>query len=119
MGSDYTDGWISCTSDDIKIRGYYFPWGTKRIGYGAIKSMRRVKIGALTGKGRIWGTGNPRYWASLDVRRPSKSVGFVLDLGHFVRPFVTPDDPDAFESAVRAHTTVGPSDGTAANGHFI
>ncbi|MGO8873757.1 MAG: hypothetical protein ACLQPH_20625 [Acidimicrobiales bacterium] len=30
----------------------------------------------------------------------------MLDLGRFVRPFVTPDDPDAFEAAVRGHAVV-------------
>ena len=29
----YRDRWIECTPDEIRIRGYYFPWGTKRIPY--------------------------------------------------------------------------------------
>jgi len=27
----YKDRWIECTPDQIRIRGYYFPRGTKRI----------------------------------------------------------------------------------------
>jgi hypothetical protein len=108
MRSEYKDRWIECTSDVIKIHGYYFPWGTKHIRYSSIRAMKRVDIGAFTGKWRIWGTANPRYWASLDPGRPTKKVGFILDLGRLVRPFVTPDDPDAFEAAVRAQTTLGP-----------
>ncbi|MGH2864990.1 MAG: hypothetical protein ACRDJX_07035 [Solirubrobacteraceae bacterium] len=68
-------------------------------------------MGALTGRGRIWGTANPRYWANLDPARPRKRVGFVLDLGRPVRPFLTPDDPDAFEAALSSH-----SDATIARG---
>jgi hypothetical protein len=104
----YHDRWISCTDDEIRVRGYYFPWGTKRIPYGSVRGMRRVAISLLRGKARIWGTGNLRYWASLDPKRPTKSVGFILDLGRPVSPFLTPDDPGAFDRAVRAHTSLGP-----------
>jgi hypothetical protein len=98
---DYRDAWIECTAEEIRIKGYYFPWGTKRIPYSSLKGYRRFNLSALRGKGRIWGTANPRYWASLDPARPKKSVGFILDLGKAVHPFVTPADPDGFEAAIR------------------
>jgi len=104
----YRDRWIACTPDGVEIRGYYFPWGTKRIPYGSISSVRRVDIGAFTGKGRIWGTANPRYWAHLDPRRPGKKVGLILDVGRFVRPFITPTDPDAVEAAIVERAKLGP-----------
>jgi hypothetical protein len=103
MGVMYKDRWIECASDDIRIRGYYFPWGTKRIPYRSIRAVRRVGLSAMRGKGRIWGTANPRYWASLDPGRPRKNQALVLDVGRFVRPFITPDDPEAVESAIRQH----------------
>jgi hypothetical protein len=109
MGSEYRDRWIECTADAMRIRGYYFPWGTKRIPYGSIRSVRRVGIGSFTGKGRVWGSANPRYWAHLDPRRPEKKVGLILDLGRFVRPFITPDDTDAVEAAIRAHSKLDPA----------
>ena len=109
----YRDRWIECTDTDIRIRGYYFPWGTKRIPYEAIRSVRRVETRALRGKGRIWGTANPRYWASLDPARPRKRTALILDVGAWVRPFLTPDDPDAVESIIRAHAGIGPADETA------
>jgi hypothetical protein len=102
-GSDYSDSRIKLGPDGLRISGYYFPWGTKRIPLDAIHSVRRVDMGFATGRGRIWGTANPRYWANLDHKRPGKRVGFIVDTGHVVRPFVTPDDPDAFESALVAH----------------
>jgi hypothetical protein len=113
MSTGYADRWITCTPDAIWIRGYYFPWGTKRIPYGSIRSVRRVNMGALTGRGRIWGTSNPRYWASLDPRWPRKKTALVLDVGGRVQPFVTPDDPAAVEAAIREHANVEP---TAADG---
>ena len=62
MPSEYRDHWIECLPDAIRIRGYYFPWGTKRIPYSSIRSVKSVDIGAFTGQGQIWGTANPRYW---------------------------------------------------------
>lgn len=98
------DHWIACTSDGIEIRGYYFPWGTKHIPYPAIRSVRQVEMAVFSGKGRIWGTTNPHYWAHLDPERPKKRVGFILDVGRFVHPFITPDDPDAVEEVLRVHS---------------
>ena len=104
----YRDTWIQCTAEDIRIRGYYFPWGTKRIPYSSLRAMRRVTLSAMRGQFRVWGTANPKYWASLDPKRPRKSVGFVLDVGRAVSPFLTPDDPDGFEAAVSSHAGIGP-----------
>jgi hypothetical protein len=104
MAAQYRDRWIECSEQEIRIRGYYFPWGTKHIPYTAIRSVRRIAMGPLTGRGRIWGTGNPRYWAGLDPERATKDVAFVLDVGRAVRPFVTPEDPDAFAACLCEHT---------------
>jgi hypothetical protein len=113
------DRWIEWTDEAIEVRGYYVPWGTKRIPYSAIRSVRRIELSALRGKGRIWGTANPRYWASLDPGRPKKKVGLILDLGRFVHPFLTPDDPDSLEAAIRAHADLEPSDGASRPGPII
>ena len=107
--STYHDGRIECTDDEVRIRGYYFPWGTKRIPYTSIRGLERFAMTALRGKGRIWGSGDLKHWANLDPGRPRKSAGFFLDVGARVIPFVTPDDPDAFESVVRAHLAPGPT----------
>ncbi|MGZ4181673.1 MAG: hypothetical protein ACXVUL_13450 [Solirubrobacteraceae bacterium] len=103
MSAEYRDRWIECTPDHLVIRGYYFPWGTKRIPYDRIRAVHHVELGLTRGRARLWGTANPRYWASLDPRRPSKRRGLVLDLGRAVRPLITPDDPDAVEACIRAH----------------
>ena len=106
--SEYKDRWIECTDSALVVRGYYFPWGSKRIPYASIKSLDRFAMTALRGKGRIWGSGDFVHWANLDPRRPTKSVGFYLDVGRRIIPFLTPDDPDAFEQVLRAHITPAP-----------
>ncbi len=110
MSTTYTDRWMHCTPDAVHLRAYYFPWGgDKRIAYDSIRSVRRVAIGALTGRGRLWGTSNPRYWAGLDFQRPRKKTALILDVGASVKPFVTPDDPDAAEAVIREHANLAPS----------
>ena len=116
--ADYADRWISCTSKGIEVRGYYFPWGSKHIAWGALKGVRRVTLGPLRGKARIWGTGNFRYWASLDPKRPTKSTAFLLDVGKAVKPFITPDDPDGFAVSLAEHApSISVVDG--GNGPFV
>lgn len=107
--SDYKDTWIECTDSDVRVRGYYFPWGSKRIPYSSIKSLERFEMTALRGKGHVWGSGDFTHWANLDPGRPRKSIGFYLHLSGRVIPFLTPDDPHAFEKVVREHAHLGPS----------
>ena len=65
-----------------------------------------VRRDAVAGKYRIWGSGDFTHWGNYDPQRPGKTVGFFLDVGGRVIPFVTPDDPDAFEQALRPHVPV-------------
>lgn len=113
MSDTYSDKTIECTDSAVRIRSYYFPAGAKTIPYSQIRGVRRVAMGPATGRARIWGTANPRYWAGLDTARPTKKVGFILDLGRRVSPLLTPSDPDAFEEALRAHTQITPTGGDA------
>jgi len=116
----YTDPRIRCTDAGIEVRGYYFPWGTKHIPYGAVRRIERVDLSAARGRGRIWGTANPGYWANLDPGRPRKSTGLILDVGKRVKPFLTPDDPAAMEAVVRRRAGLGPATTTeAASGAII
>ena len=112
MDSTYVDASIECAPDRLRIHGYYFPWGTKSIPYTSIRGVRRVKIGALTGRARVWGTANPRYWANLDLARPKKTEGLILDLGGYVRPFITPLHVDEVETIIRARSHSGPAGDT-------
>ena len=112
MSGIYADPRIECSDEGLRIRAYYFPWaGSKFIPYARIKGVQRVDIAAFTGRGRIWGTANPGYWANLDTSRPKKKVGLVIDLGKGVKPFITPDDTDAVEGILRDRAGLGPSGG--------
>jgi hypothetical protein len=111
--SPYKDRWIECTDTAVLIKGYYFAWGdfawaTKQIPYSAITSVERFDVTARRGKYRIWGSGDFTHWGNYDPQRPGKSVGFFLHVAGRVVPFVTPDDPDAFERTLERHVPVVP-----------
>jgi hypothetical protein len=91
----YEDKRITCDDDGITVRNYYFPVGDKRITYRDIRGFDQHHMGALTGRYRIWGAGDPRYWFHLDTTRPTKSKAIVIDKGDWVKAVLTPDDPDA------------------------
>jgi hypothetical protein len=43
---------------------------------------------------RIWGSSDLRHWYNLDATRPHKKTAIVLDLGGWILPVITPDEPD-------------------------
>lgn len=91
----YDDGTCLLDEEGLTLRGYYFPFGTRKyIPYARIVDVRTQSMGWLTGKGRIWGTSHPRRWLPLDATRPRKSTVIVLNIGARVRPSFTPNDPD-------------------------
>jgi hypothetical protein len=96
----YQDKWITCTDGGIVIRWYYL-WGPKSIPYTAIRSAQRVDIGPGHGTGRLWGTANLQYWASLDPGRSAKTAALILDIGGPVKPFITPDDVPRVAEIIR------------------
>jgi hypothetical protein len=100
MDDLYHDKWITCDDDAIVIR-WYSLWGAKRIPYSAIRGAKTVTLGPVRGKGRIWGTANPRYWASLDPARMSKDTAIILDTGGPVHPYLTPDDVPTVAQIIR------------------
>ncbi len=107
MNMTYSDPWIHLDENELVIRAYYFPWGTKRIPYEKIRHVTRVSLGLINGRARIWGSANPGVWTSLDPRRPTKRSGFLIDYGRSITPLITPDDPEAAEAALRAHLPDG------------
>jgi hypothetical protein len=117
MVETYRDEGIVCGNDVLEIRHYY-PRGPKKVPYRSIKSVQRVALAALKGRARIWGTANPGYWANLDMKRPSKKEGLVLDLGKRIKPFVTPVHLDRVEALLRERAGLGPA-GPTVSGLYI
>ena len=96
----YNDGEIICDEGGLLIRRYY-PWGSKRIPYSAIRKVSRLPIRIR--KWRIWGSGDFRHWWNLDPHRTKKHVALELDTGHQILPTITPDDVDAVEAIIKEY----------------
>lgn len=95
MATLYEDERITCDDAGITVKNYFFPFGETRIPYDQIRRFDRLAMGALSGRYRIWGASDPRYWFHLDASRPRKSTAIVIDKGGWVKAVLTPDDPAA------------------------
>lgn len=107
MTALYEDPNLTLDEDGITIRRYYFPLAnSKRIAYSDIQGIKSEKMTWSSGKARIWGAGDPRYWFPLDARRGRKSTLLVINVGRKVRACITPEDPDAVIKILRAKVKV-------------
>jgi hypothetical protein len=101
---EYDDGRAVLDRNGVTLRRYYFPTGqSKHIPYRQIHAAEVRPMGWLTGKGRGWGSAHPRYWLPLDISRPRKDRLVVLDLGGFVHPAFSPDEPDRVIDILSQH----------------
>lgn len=99
----YDDGRIACDDRGLTIRWYY-PWGAKRIPYGRVRSVTTRPLSNMSGRLRIWGSGDFVHWYNLDPGRPGKQTAIELDTGGRIRPTITPDDPQAVARILSQHT---------------
>ncbi len=99
----YDDGRVACDDTSLIIRRYY-AWGAaKRLPYTTIRSVTERPLSGLTGKWRIWGSGDLVHWWNLDPGRPKKDVALEIDVGRRIIPMITPDDPDAVQRVIAEH----------------
>jgi len=89
----YDDGTILCDDTGITIRWYYFPFGGKRIEYAKIVRATERSMGWMTGKLRLWGSGDLFHWYNLDWGRPRKETAIVIDQGGPIKAVITPESP--------------------------
>lgn len=108
MAALYEDAGLTLDEDGITIRRYYFPFATsKHVAYRDIRGIKAKPIGWASGKGRFWGATDPRYWFPLDLQRGKKSTLLILDVGSWVRPCITPEDPDTVIGLLKARVKAG------------
>jgi hypothetical protein len=104
----YEDAGLVFDENGITIRRYYFPLAApKRIAYNKIRGIRAKPISWASGIARFWGASHPRYWFPLDVHRASKQTLLILELGRWVRPCITPEDPDKVIALLKTRVKAG------------
>jgi hypothetical protein len=90
----YEDAGLMLDEDGITIRRYYFLLSTpKRVAYNKIRGIRAKPMSWARGKGRLAGALNLRYRLPRDVHRATKQTLLILELGRWVKPCITPEDP--------------------------
>jgi hypothetical protein len=99
--ANYDDGRVACTNEELIIRHYYAPFGTKHIKYSAIREVHEVPLAFA--KWRIQGSNDFIHWYSWDPRRPRKKTALVIYLDGAIKPVITPDDPGQVAAALAGH----------------
>lgn len=107
MGILYEDKYLVCDEDAITIKEYYFPFGSKRLPYKAIKKVREMELGVMSGRFRIWGMDLAPYWYHLDMERPKKRRSIVLETGEMIKPALTPEQHDMVLAVLKEKTRKG------------
>jgi hypothetical protein len=108
MTALYEDAGLTLDEDGITIHRYYFPFATpKRIAYSDIQGIKAQPMGWATGKGLLWGASDTRYWFPLDIQRGNKPTLLILDVGSWVRPCITPEDPDKVIGLLKTRVKAG------------
>jgi hypothetical protein len=100
--AEYDDGKVICTDQELVIRDYYFPAGSKRLPYSAIREVRRIRL-SFFGQWRIYGSSDFIHWSNFDIRRPRKNSGLVIYASAQIRPLITPDDTDRVAAVLAGH----------------
>ena len=98
----YDDPTVSVAEDAVVLRRYSLFGRSRTIRFDEIRSVDERAIGRLE-RWRVAGAGpgTPwRSWYGWDSGRRSKSTAFVLDVGRFWRPTVTPDEPASFSASL-------------------
>jgi hypothetical protein len=75
----YSDRLVEITDDSILLRGYYFPFGGRRISFADISLINVEAASLWNGKYRLYGSGDLGTWFPLDWQRPSRHKLFFLE----------------------------------------
>lgn len=99
----YNDSLVTLDKTNLQIKNYFFPFGkSKIINLTDIESVSVEPLTLITGKYRIWGTGNLTMWFPMDGKRMKRDKIFIFSLRtQRIKPAVTVTDSMEFESMLR------------------
>lgn len=99
----YKDKLVQLFSNRIVLKNYYFPFGAGRtVPLLEIGNVEILTPTILTGKYRIWGSGNLTTWFPLDSGRNRREKIFLLTLStQKVKIGFTVEDTPLFELGLK------------------
>ena len=102
----YDDDVMTLDDAGITIKNYNFPDRPRHIHYRDISHAELISLSFGTGKHQLVGIGplRPRHFFHWDRKRKTKSHAVSLDLGHWLRVAITPDDAERVFALIRSKT---------------
>ena len=79
-GVSYSDALVDINEQSIRLKNYYFPFGSRRVPFSEIIAVVVKEPTLLNGKWRRWGSGNLCTWFPPDLRRPWRDSIFIIQL---------------------------------------
>ncbi len=77
----YADHLVTITGESITFASYSFPFaGSRTVAFSDIDYIMAKEPSLISGKWRIWGSGDLRIWFPFDIHRPSRDRIFVASL---------------------------------------
>ncbi|MGD9898180.1 MAG: hypothetical protein AB7T22_03535 [Calditrichaceae bacterium] len=74
----YSDPLVEIRFNKIIFKMYYFPTGAKHLSFSEIKNIVVKEPSLLSGKWRIFGSGDFKTWFPCDFKRPERDKIFIL-----------------------------------------
>jgi hypothetical protein len=85
----YEDAGLVLDEDGITIRRYYLLLSApKRVAYNKIRGIKAKPVGWASFARRI-----SRYRLPRDVHRAANQTLLILEMGRWIKPCITPEDP--------------------------
>lgn len=100
----YEDATIRIDDDIVIIKGRGPLRRDRRINRAHISRVETFEMGLWSGRARLVGISplRPRNWFYWDRARRHKTTAVGIDHGRFLRPTVTPDDPETVAQLLRS-----------------
>ncbi len=100
----YQDRVLSISNERLVIKHHSFSRGPRVIPLAAIRSVRTIRLRALSGRHQLVGIslGRPFTYFHWDRRRRYKNDGIELDVGTPLRVGLTPEDPHTVRMLIEA-----------------
>jgi hypothetical protein len=76
----YEDKLLEITEAGLRLKLYYFPWGSRTVRFSEIDHVVVHKTTVATGAWRLWGSGDLHSWFACDMGRPQRPMIFLIKL---------------------------------------
>ncbi len=102
----YSDKLVEISDESILVRGYYYPFGDKRLDLKDIESIIVQKPTLMNGKYRYYGSGDFRTWFPPDNRTSRDKIFIIKIKNKWWRVGLTVENSQAFQNVIKDKCSV-------------